>query len=150
MANTINDLVPQGVLIRIANRIANSARQFARQVGSSRIPKAIKVGRVNATQTTASISILLDTSIAPQVAAFEHGADWHPIDAKNYPTLVFMGTNEFAGQWIRVPHVEHPGIAPRPFVQPAKEKNHDQNLRELREAVGQNIRLSIRAVAKKI
>lgn len=146
----INDLVPQGVLIRIANRIANSARQFARQVGSTRIPRAIKVGNVTSTQSTASISILLDTSIAPQAAAFEHGAEWHPIDAKNFPNLVFIGTNEFAGKWVRVPHVEHPGIAPRPFIQPAKDKHREQNLAELRAAVGAGIRLSIRAVAKKI
>lgn len=147
---TINDLVPQSVLVRIANRIANSARGFARQTGSKRIPKAIKVGNVSATQNTASISILLDTSIAPQAAAFERGADPHGIDAVNYPDLVFMGTNEFAGKWIRVPHVNHPGIAPRPFVKPAKEKHREQNLQELRDAVGKNMRLQIRSMAKKI
>lgn len=147
---TISDLVPQGVLIRIANRIANSARQFARQVGSTRIPKSIKVGNVSATQTTASISIILDTDIAPQAAAFEHGADAHPINAKNYPNLVFIGTNEFEGKWIRTPHVNHPGMAARPFVKPAKEKNREKNLQEIRDAVGKNLRLSIRAMAKKI
>lgn len=147
---TINDIVPQGVLIKIANRIANSARQFARQTGSKRIPRSIKVGKVNSTQTTASISIMLDTSIAPQAAAFEHGADEHPISARNYPTLVFMGTNQFAGEWQRPVSVNHPGIAPRPFVKPAREKNRAQNLAELQEAVGKSIRLQIRALAKKI
>src|SRR5512139_475574 len=147
---TINDLVPQSVLVRIANRIANSARQFARQTGSKRIPKAIKVGRVTATKDTASISILLDTSIAPQAAAFEHGAKRHPIFARNARNLVFEGTNEFAGLTIVTPSVDHPGIAPRPFIQPAKEKNREQNLKEIREAVGRNMRLSIRAMAKKV
>jgi hypothetical protein len=148
---TINDLVPQGVLVRIANRIANSARQFARQTGSKRIPKAIKVGRVSATKDTASISIMLDTGIAPQALAFEHGAKPHPIYAVNAPNLVFEGTNEFAGKTIVTPVVlNHPGIAPRPFIKPAKERNREQNLKELREAVGTNIRLSIRAIAKKV
>ncbi len=147
---TINDLVPQGVLIRIANRIANSARQFARQVGSSRIPRSIKVGRVTATQNTASVSILLDTKIAPQAAAFEHGAEHHPIDPVKGKYLVFEGTNLWAGQIVFTKHVEHPGIKARPFVKPAREKNREKNLKELREAVGRNIRLQIRAVAKKV
>lgn len=148
---TINDLVPQGVLIRIANRIANSARQFARQTGSTRIPKAIKVGNVHATQQTASISILLDTSIAPQALAFERGAEPHPIFAKNAPNLVFAGTNEFAGKTIVTPVVyNHPGMAPRPFIKPAKESNREKNLADLREAVGRNMRLQIKTMAKKI
>lgn len=147
---TINDLVPQSVLLRIANRIARSARQFARKTGSKRVPRSIKVGNVKSTQNTASISIMLDTSIAPQAAAFEHGVEAHPIDAKNYPDLVFMGTNQWAGQWIRVPHVNHPGIAARPFVKPAVKNNREKNLQEIQEAVGKNIRLSIRAIAKKI
>lgn len=148
--NNISELVPQGVLIRIANRIANSARQYARQVGSTRIPRAIKVGRVNATQGTASISIILDTSIAPQAAAFEHGAKRHPIDARNAPLLVFEGTNQWAGQFIKTEHVNHPGMKARPFVKPAVQKNREINLKDIRDAVGQNIRLSIRSVAKKI
>ncbi len=147
---TINDLVPQGVLIRIANRIANSARQYARKSGSTRIPKAIKVGNVNATQLTASISIILDTSIAPQAMIFEKGAKPHSIDAKNAPNLVFEGTNMFAGQLIITPHVNHPGMAARPFLQPAKDNNRQKNLDDLREAVGRNMRLQIRGMAKKI
>lgn len=150
IANSINDFVPQSVLVRIANRIANSARQFARQVGSRRIPKSIKVGRVTATQQTASITIWLDTSIAPQAAAFEHGADPHPIDARNKPNLVFEGTNQFAGQTIVTPHVDHSGMEARPFLQPAKDKHRAQNLKELREAVGRNMRLQIRGMARKI
>ncbi len=147
---TINDIVPQSVLVRIANRIANSARQFARQTGSKRIPKSIKVGNVHATKDTASISIIVDTSIAPQAMAFERGAKSHPIYARNSPNLVFEGTNEFAGQTIVIPAVNHPGMAPRPFIKPAKERNREQNLKELREAVGRNMRLQIRSMAKKI
>jgi hypothetical protein len=144
---TVSDLVPQEVMIRIANRIARSARGFARKY-STRIPKAIKVGNVNSTQRTASISILIDTSIAPQAMAFEHGADPHVIYAKNKPNLVFYWENMdtlFVG-----PKVNHPGIEPRPFMQPAKDAHREQNLQDLREAVGRNVRLQIRTMAKKV
>lgn len=147
---TISEIVPQGVLVRIANRIANSARQFARQTGSTRIPRAIKVGRVSSTETTVSISITLDTEIAPQSAAFEHGAKPHGISARNAPFLVFEGTKMFTGQLIITPSVNHPGIKPRPFIKPAKEKNREQNLADIREAVGKNMRLVIRSMAKKV
>jgi hypothetical protein len=144
---TVSDLVPQEVMVRIANRIAKSARGFARKY-SSRIPKAIKVGKVNATQRTASISILIDTSIAPQAMAFEHGAEPHLIYAKNKPNLVFYWENMdtlFIG-----PKVNHPGIQPRPFMKPAKDAHREQNLKDLREAVGRNMRLQIRTMAKKV
>ena len=147
---TIKDIVPPSVLLKIANRIANSARQFARKTGSKRVPKSIKVGRVTSTQATASISIWLDLNIAPQAGAFEKGAKRHPINARNYPNLVFEGTNRFAGQIIRTPHVNHPGMRARPFVKPAKEKHRKQNLEEIREAVGRNMRLQIRTMSRKV
>lgn len=139
---TISDIVPQAVMVKIADRVARSARQFARQSGSKRIPKAIKVGKVNATQLTATINIMLDTDIAPQAMIFEKGAKEHPIDARNAENLVFwwekMNTL-FVGK-----HVNHPGMAARPFIQPAKESTHDRNMADLREAVGRNMRLQIR------
>lgn len=147
---TVKTLVPDSVVLKIANRIAMSARQFARQTGSKRVPKSIKVGTVNSTERTSSITIWLDTDIAPQTAVFEKGAKPHPIDAKNVPTLRFKGTNAYAGKWIITPHVDHPGMAARPFLQPAKDKHRKQNLEELRESVGRNMRLVIRGMAKKI
>lgn len=151
---TVNDIVPQNVLLKIANRIAQSARGFARGVGSTRIPKSIKVGNVNATKTTASISIMIDTTIAPQALIFERGAKAHPIDAENFPTLQFHGTNGFPlenpGGIIRIAHVNHPGMARRPFIKPAVDKHKDQNKREIKEAVGDGIRLAVRSMAKTI
>lgn len=141
---TISEIVPQGVMVRIADRVARSARQFARQTGSTRIPKAIKVGHVHATQQTASISILLDTDIAPQAMIFEKGATEHPIDAKNAPYLVFEGTHDHQGHLVKVEHVDHPGMKARPFIKPAKESTHERNMADLREAVGKNFRLQIR------
>lgn len=141
---TVVDIIPQSVMIKIANRVANSARQFARQTKSKRIPKAIKVGRVNATQQTATISVLLDTNIAPQAMVFEKGAKAHAIDARNAPNLIFNGTNDWAGQVIVVPHVDHPGMKKRPFIKPAKDSTHDRNMADIKDAVGKNMRLQIR------
>lgn len=147
---TVSDIVPHSVLVGIANRIARSARQFARRTKSSRIPKAIKVGNVNATQQTVSISIILDTNVAPQAMVFERGARPHGIDARNVPNLIFEGTNAFAGQLIITPHVNHPGMAARPFLQPAKDSTKERNKQDIREAVGRNLRLVVRGMAKKI
>lgn len=144
---TVHDIVPQAVLVRIADRIARSARGFARKY-SRRIPKAIKVGTVKSTQETASITIFVDTGVAPQALAFERGAKPHPIDARNAPNLVFWWEKKdtlFIG-----PHVNHPGIKKRPYLQPAKDKHREQNLKEIREAVGRNMRLQIRSMAKKV
>lgn len=147
---TIKELVPDSVVLKIANRIANSARQFARRTGSKRVPKSIKVGTVHSTQQTSSITIWLDTDIAPQAAVFEKGAKRHPIDARNAPYLRFPGTNAFAGQGIQVEHVNHPGMAARPFLKPAKDKHRKQNLDELRDSVGRNMRLVIRGMSRKV
>jgi hypothetical protein len=147
---TVSDIVPQAVLVRIANRIARSARQFARRTKSSRIPRAIKVGNVSATQQTASISIILDTNIAPQAMIFEKGAKAHPINARNVPNLIFEGTNAFAGQIIKTPHVDHPGMRARPFLQPAKDSTRERNRQDIRDAVGRNLRLVVRGMAKKV
>ena len=146
----VNDLVPDSVMLKIANRIANSARQFARKTKSKRIPKSIKVGTVSSTEKTASITIWADTDIAPQAVVFERGAEPHGIDAKNFPYLRFPGTNQFAGQGIQVEHVDHPGMAKRPYMQPAKDKHRKRNLEELRESVGRNMRLQIRLMSKKV
>jgi hypothetical protein len=146
--DTIHDIVPQEVLVKIANRVARAARNNAKAF-SSRIPRAIKVGTVSSTKQTASITIWLDTDIAPQAAAFEHGADPHVITARNAPLLVFMGTNDWAGQIIRKKSVNHPGIAPRPYLQPAKDDTREQNREELRAAVGRNMRLAIRGLARR-
>ena len=145
----INDIVPQAILVKIADRIARSARGFARATGSKRIPKAIKVGNVKSTQSTASISIMIDTNIAPQALIFERGAKPHSYSARNWPMLVFQGTNGVEG-WVRTKSVNHPGMAKRPFLQPAKDKHKEQNKREIAEAVGKNVRLVVRAMAKKI
>lgn len=127
-----------------------SARGFARGTRSTRIPKSIKVGTVQATQMTASINILVDTRIAPQAMVFEKGAKRHFIAARNAPLLVFEGTNAFAGQIIKVESVNHPGMAKRPFIQPAKESTKEKNKQDLREAVGRNMRLQVRKMAIKI
>lgn len=139
----ISDIIPHAVVLKVANNIAKSMRKFAKQAGSKRIPKAIKVGKVNATSITATIGVTINTKIAPHAFIFDKGAREHSIDAKNAPYLVFEGTNGFEGI-VKVAHVDHPGMEARPYIAKGKNENREKNKKIISEAVGRNIRLQIR------
>ena len=149
----ISDIISVQTITWAANKIANSARGFARVNGIAKVAK-IKTGTASVTKGTLSINI--ETTKAGM--AFEHGSGIHdpkhphfiPIDAKNAPVLVFEGTNGLEGQIIMTPHVNHPGVAPRPFLQPAKDKHREEIKRKLAEEAGKNIRLAIRGMARKV
>ena len=66
------------------------------------------------------------------------------------PYLKFEGTNEFAGQTIRTDHVNHPGVAPKPFLEPAKQKWRPEFKKAIAEEVGRNIRLVMKGISVKI
>lgn len=149
----VTDIVSVQTIVWAANKIANSARAFARMKGIAKVAK-IKTGTASVTKGTVSINI----STTKAGMAFEHGSGIHDpqhphyidIDAKNVPNLIFEGTNAFEGQIIVTPHVNHPGVAPRPFIQPAKDKHRDEIKRKLAEEAGTNIRLAIRGMARKV
>lgn len=149
----ITDLVSVQTVTWAANKIALSARAFARTKGIAKVAK-IGVGTAKVTKNTLTINI--KTSRAGM--AFEHGSGIHDpkhphyidIDAKNVPNLIFEGTNEFEGQIIRTPHVDHPGVAPKPFLQPAKDKHRQEIKRKIAEEVGRNMRLAVRGMARKV
>jgi hypothetical protein len=44
----------------------------------------------------------------------------------------------------------HPGVKPKPFLQPAKEALREQNLEDVRKAVSDNVKLIIRGMARKV
>lgn len=48
------------------------------------------------------------------------------------------------------PGVMHPGVKPKPFLQPAKDALREQNLEDVRKAVSDNVRLIIRGMARKV
>lgn len=149
----ITDIISVQTITWAANKIANSARAFARTKGIARVA-GIKVGTASVTKGTVSINI----STTKAGMAFEHGSGIHDpkhphfidINAVNVPNLIFEGTNSFEGQIIVTPHVNHPGVAPKPFLQPAKDKHREEIKRKLSEEAGKNIRLAIRGMARKI
>lgn len=149
----ITDLVPVQTLVWAANRIANSARAFARTKGIGSVAK-VKVDKTSVTKNTVSVTI----STSQAGIAFEYGSGIHDpqhphyidINARSAPNLVFEGTNQFEGQIIRVPHVNHPGVAPRPFIQPAKDRHRAEIKKRIAEDVGRNLRLQIRSMARKV
>lgn len=148
-----SDLVSNGVILRAADKIVRSARSIAAQKRAGKSAKAIKLSTVREANKTISVSIILDTDIAPEAPAYEWGSGLHDtkgsphfidIYATNVPNLIFEGTNEWEGQLIRVPHVNHPGVKAKPFIKPAVDKHRAALKQAVREEVNKNLRISIR------
>lgn len=162
---TITDLVPVSVLLGIAKRIRAEAVAIARAKG---LPGRVhdskeegitgrSIGIVEPRITTHQIE--LGITLNGVGAAYEWGsglratrgaATKYPITPKNSKALVFEGTNRWKGEIIITPLVMHPGVAPRPFLEPAKRKTRQKNLQELRAANLANMRLIIRGMARKV
>lgn len=154
-----SDLVSNGVILRAADKIVRSARSIAAQKKAGKSAKAIKLSTVKESNQTVSVSIILDTSVAPEAPAYEWGSGLHTtkgnphyidINAVNVPNMIFAGTNEWEGQIIRVPHVNHPGVKPRPYLKPAVAKHRAQLKQAVREEVNKNLRIIIKSMAVKV
>lgn len=152
------DLVPVSVLQNIAMRTRKEMAKVAKSKHAPLIGHESKVANkydarlIHIEQpkvTTNQVSINLAFS---QVAlAFEKGAPAHPIEAKNFPRLVFEGTNAWEGEkiWWKV-RVNHPGFKARPFMDIAKRNVREKNLKEIRETNLANTRLIISKMQRKI
>src|SRR3989337_2005521 len=113
---TISDLVPMSVLMGIAQRVRDKATEIA-------ISKNVPIKTKNEIGIPAPVATQNQTSViltlSKKLSAFEWGSGEHRrrgtpakyrLSAKNYPFLVFMGTNMFEGQKIVIPWVDHPGV----------------------------------------
>lgn len=154
-----SDLVSHGTILRAANRIVQAARSIAAQKRAGKSSRAIKLGVVREAKQTVSVSIIFDTSVAPEAPAYEWGSGLYStkesprfidINAVNAPNLVFMGTHEFEGILVQVPHVNHPGVKPKPFLAPAVAKHRAALKQAVREEVNKNLRINIRSMAVKV
>lgn len=154
-----SDLVSQGTILRAANRIVQAARSIAAQKRAGRSSRAIKLSTVREAKQTISVSIILDTSVAPEAPAYEWGSGLHStkehphfIDIPKTPgaVLVFPGTHQFEGQTIVTRHVNHPGVKPKPFIAPAVAKHRAALKQAVREEVNKNLRINIRSMAVKV
>jgi hypothetical protein len=113
-----------------ANKTAEKAKQNANW--SKDIPNAIGVGKAEKSQDGYKIDITIDLEKAPHAAAFEYGSGLHrtkgvpslyPIEAENplWKPLQFYW--EKRGKWFvgaKLPY-GHPGVEPKPYLQPAIE-----------------------------
>lgn len=152
-----SDLVSNGVILRAVDKIVRSARSIAAQKRAGKSARAIKLSVVRETNKTVSVNIILDTNIAPEAPAYEYGSGLHgknpryiDINATNTRNLIFAGTNEWEGQLIQVPHVNHPGVKARPFLAPAVEKHRPALKEAVRQEVNKNLRIYIKAMAIKV
>lgn len=157
--NRTSDLVSNGVILRAVDKIVRSARSIAAQKRAGKSSRAIKLSTVRESNKTVSVSIILDTAIAPEAPAYEWGSGLHDtkrgahfidINAVNVPNLIFEGTNEWEGQLIRVPHVNHPGVKAKPYIKPALDKHRKALKDAVREEVNKNLRVYIKAMAIKV
>lgn len=163
---TLADLVPVKVLYDIAKKIRARAVANARALG---LPSRVhdnkeegitgrSIGILPAKTTLHTITI--DLTLNGIGLAYEYGSGIHrtrkssgapgtyPIPGN--PVLVFEGTNKFAGQTIITPSVDHPGVAPRPFLKPAKDSLRPEIRREIARYVVDGFRLQIRGMARKV
>lgn len=158
LPNRASDLVSSGVILRVVSKMVRSARSIAAQKRAGNSAKAIVLSPVREADKTVTVRILLKTKVAPEAPAYEWGSGLHDkdnphfidINAVNVPNLMFEGTNEWEGQLIRVPHVNHPGVKARPYIKPAVEKHRAELKKAVREEVNKNLRVYIKAMAIKV
>jgi len=142
------DSAINNVLMKGADAIANDARANA---PTQRIKAHIKISAITDTPTGKQIEVYVpldEKDGAPEARAYEFGSGIHgptgqtySIDAKNFPNLVFFW--EKADKWFIGPHVDHPGVAARPYLAPAVKKNRNTILGLLSRGLGSLIRTAI-------
>lgn len=145
----------RNLLVMLGNRVTRKAK--SKSSWSSTIPDAISLGAVGLEGPDIySISIEVDLNKAPQARAFEYGSGLHstqgpkrkyPIDPVKASALVFEWENEpqeVADNFPHTPdgkvilrHVEHPGVAPRPYLTPAIEEEMNFMVRSIMNLIGQ-------------
>jgi hypothetical protein len=138
--STINN-----VLMKSAETIANDARANA---PTARIKANIKISPVVDTPEGKQIKISVALDDAPEARAYELGSGIHgefgttyPINAKNVPNLVFFWQKK--QKWFVGPHVDHPGVAAKPYLTPAVDRNKSSLLGLLSTGLGKVIRAAI-------
>lgn len=84
--------------------------------------------------------------LAGMAKAFEYGSGLHgemgmyyQILPKNWPSLQFKGTNNFAGKIIRAKEVWHPGVEPKEYLQKSIDSTLAKSTDELKKNIRENI-----------
>jgi len=165
---TISDLVPTAVLLGIAQRV----RQKAFDIATTKNVPIRSVGEIvidppKTTQAQTAVNLRFSNN---RISAFEWGSGihrkrgtpstylivpdkkralWFPYpEGSIYPGVVKYTKNGVVG--ITTQAVQHPGVAPRPFLEPAKRQTRKQNLEDIRKTNLANTKLIIRGMGRKI
>jgi len=155
MAKTINDfnLIGDSTMVRAAKMLYNAIVKYAPY---QKIKDAVFISRVegrkNSRFITVSINMREETGGAPFARAFDIGSGLHGkthakyiIVPKRFPTLQFIGTNEFAGKIIRTKKVEHPGVVGVGYTRKAMDEVKPTIRSEIAAEAKESIRLYLRA-----
>jgi hypothetical protein len=144
------DMIGDEIMVECADLLANQIREYA---PTKRIKNNVRVGTLAG--TSAGSRIITIEVDAPEAGAYEFGSGIHrtkgtpstyPIEAKNFPTLQFEGTNDFKGQIIRKRLVNHPGVEARPYIKPAMDELRPEIRDILMEDGVKNLRLYLRSI----
>ena len=139
-------------LTQSANRLVARMKNKVSQNGLPQaISNAMSIEPAVATESGGSIDIVIDLnedSGAPMAAAYEWGSGLHstkyspqliPIPQRKPGPLHFYWENR--GKWFygaKLPF-GHPGVAPRPYIEPSIE----EELPEIKRIIGQEVKASI-------
>jgi len=145
MANPIRAKIESAIVKSLTEEASNIAEKAKANAGwSSTIPEAISITEAKKTGDGFEISIVVDSSEegpAPHAAAFEYGSGEHSQESPGKyiiapkergalafewePAFVPWGSKKFIGLAdggkFLFRFVEHPGVEPRPYLQPAIE-----------------------------
>lgn len=158
MAPSKLNLINDSNMVKSAMILYKAIRKYAPY---KKIKDSVFISRVSGTDKSRSITVGINTNPrtggAPFARAFDIGSGIHgkfsqtyPIDAKNFPNLIFKGTKALAGKIIRVPHVDHPGVMGVGYTNRALEESRPKIKKELGKEVRENLRLYLKASFTKL
>lgn len=173
-------LVSASLIVRLAEHIKLVALSIADQKHAGRVGKrrgSIIVGRPKVTRGEITISLSFSKDKrrgAPEAAAYEWGSGvhatrgasgkytilpvtkralWFPYpEAKIYPKAVKykIKYKRIGVLGITTEKVEHPGVAPRPFLVPALQTTRPKVLRDIQDEVTENTKKFLISIKRKV
>ena len=157
VSNRLN-LINDSAMVAGAKKLYNAIRKFAPY---KRIKDSVFISRVEGRGDSRFISVGINMNPitgAPFARAFDIGSGIHAVKGKkgrykivpkNFPYLQFRGTNDFAGQIIRVKGVLHPGVRGTGYTKKAIDEVRPKIRETIAKEVKQNLRLYLRAEFEK-
>lgn len=163
---TVNDLVSVKTLLAVAKMIRVEAAKVAKSkrapLQSNRIvknvynPNLIGITAPQSSKDQSSVGLTLsEVAMAFEYGSGKHaGGDTYPIVPKNKKILAFHWDKahpdipRLPDGRVMLGHVDHPGVAARPFMKDAVKNTREERLKLLRQETEKNIRRSLIAMKR--